>query len=105
MKVNHKLLEVDKELKDEQETKAFIHGLCDELFLHKVMLQYYIAATLANTRPDIFHGLRLSIEGSVVEWILTGNSMENIWDRRQKQYETLLKKIGAIKDKNTMEVQ
>ena len=104
MKINHELLEVEKELNSEQETKAFIHGLCDELFLHKIMLQYYIAATLANTRPDIFHGLRLSIEGSIVEWILPSRSMENIWERRQKKYEELLKRIGAIKDKHTMEV-
>lgn len=104
MKVNHKLLEIEKELTNEQETKAYIRGLCDELFLHKIMLQYYMAATIANTQPGIFHGLRLSIEGSLVEWILTGNSMENIWDRRQKKYEVLLKRMGVIKDKNTMEV-
>ena len=104
MKINHKLLEVEKELNNDREVGAFIRGLCDEIVLYKMMLQYYIAATLANTRPDIFYGLRLSIEGSILEWIWTGKPVEKILANRQKEYEKLLKRMGVIKDENIMDV-
>lgn len=104
MKVQHKLLEITEELKNEEEAKRFIRGLCDELYLHKLLLQYYMTATIMNTQPNIFQGLRLAVEGAYTEWCLHGGDWESIWERKQKQYEKLLKRVGMIKEQNTMEV-